>query len=74
MLLLAQPLLEAVVEPAEVLQLHVLSEHDRPGDQAEHAEQDGDHLADGIAADEELQRIGGRKDGSRQDRQRHEAE
>jgi hypothetical protein len=52
----------------------VLPEHDRPRDQAENAEQDDNHLADGIAADEELPWVGGRKDGRQQYKRAHAVE
>ena len=57
--LTAQMVVEEMVHAAELHELVAFSEHDRPGDDADDSQAAGDHLADGIAAKEDLDEVGG---------------
>jgi hypothetical protein len=57
--LVPQVRFEGVIEPVEPFELEVLSEHDRPGHQTEHAQADHDDLVDGAASLENLDDAGG---------------
>src|SRR4051794_34057503 len=63
------------VELPQSFQFKIFSEHDRPRDQTENPETDGDDLADGIAAQENLNEVGcGEKKRHRKKRVRVEEE
>ena len=61
--LVAQMALEGVVQRPQALQLEMLSEHDRPRDQAEHRQAHRDDLADDVALQEDLDDVDGGKQG-----------